>query len=174
MRFRGIVALVMGSALSAVVFLTFPNAYHPAEGPVADLVAASDLVILADVTGVAEDRAAPPPAAPGSGVPLVARLAVRQVWKGEASGTIEVPFEGCLGWPAPPGYANGSRVIAFLRRAGGGWTTLRTAGVPATSDSPDLFDPATAASAPAGTDPGRHASCLPGLSAMTPAGSVVR
>ena len=52
------------------------------------------------------------------------QLAVREVWKGAETETVEVAFGPHLVCPAPPRYVEGKTVLAFLRRDNGVWTTV--------------------------------------------------
>ena len=91
----------------------------------------ADLVVLADITNVtpaAETRGTPMRDAPSSsrlgGSGSVARLLVREVWKGEAAGAITVDFDPNYICPAPPRYVAGKTVIAFLTDEDGHWRTV--------------------------------------------------
>ena len=94
--------------------------------PLWDLVDAADLVVVADV-----ERVSPTGPAEGAGsldmppfTDMAARLSIRETWKGDAPASLVVPFNDFATWPAPPAYAEGSRIIALLRRSGGEWTTV--------------------------------------------------
>jgi hypothetical protein len=91
----------------------------------------ADLVVLADVTDVTEatdtadtDLRGAPAASRLGGPGSIARLSVREVWKGEAAGAIEVAFDPNYLCPAPPRYVAGKTVIAFLTGGDDIWTTV--------------------------------------------------
>lgn len=148
LRLRGFIALLIGVALSAGVLLSFPSGTRPAAVTVSDLVAASDLVILADVINVSPAAGA---AFTGSGIPLVARLSVRRVWKGEATGMIEASFGARVGRPSRPDGTIGPRIIAFLRREGSGWIALHAASVTPRSEAADPLEVVTRTAARTGS-----------------------
>jgi len=111
-----------------------------AGAPSRELVDMADLVVLADVTSVSTALAGE--AGDGSmpaGSDRVARLQVRETWKGPRLAALDVPFNDFLRFPAPPAYVAGARVVAFLRRDGVEWSTVgMSAGVIAVGESGEL------------------------------------
>ncbi|MCP3140835.1 hypothetical protein [Pyxidicoccus xibeiensis] len=93
-----------------------------------ELTAEAELVVWADVDEVVaapRDRSAekkPRFTLDGE----IARLHVREVWKGSArqDERLEVRFDSRLVCPAPPRYEPGLAVVAFLRRHEGKWFTV--------------------------------------------------
>jgi hypothetical protein len=89
----------------------------------------AELVVWADVEDVAP--LPPPPTDGGTEDDFrssidVARLKVREVWKGNApeGGPVEVHFNSGIICPAPPHYEAGLSVVAFLARYEGKWRTV--------------------------------------------------
>lgn len=80
--------------------------------PLWELIEQSQTIVLADVHEVREveiaDRSNPPRDT------AIAQLRVRETWKGRHIDDIQVPFPSNLLCPAPPRYAKGKVVIAFL------------------------------------------------------------
>jgi hypothetical protein len=111
-------------ALVAVLVLASPPAIAYPISPVTlwDLVERSELVVLADVTGVR-----PIPRPPDGGWAWnsdVATLKVVEIWKGSAPTDLEVDYPANMSCPAPPVYDVGHRVLAFLAREDGRWQTV--------------------------------------------------
>ena len=126
MKLSTAIALVMVLAISAIFLVRQSTAYRDASRPIQDLAATADLIVLADVEQVtsAGDRETAGGAAMPPGTDQVARLRVRETWKGPPTAVVEVAFNDFVKWPAPPAYASGETVVAFLRRAGPEWTTV--------------------------------------------------
>ncbi|WP_223644757.1 hypothetical protein [Corallococcus sp. EGB] len=96
-----------------------------------ELTQSSELVVWADVEAVTW---APPPTSSEKEAGLdgfddgqIARLRIREVWRGTAARPdeqLEVHFNGSLICPAPARYEPGLAVVAFLERRDGRWRTL--------------------------------------------------
>jgi len=162
MRVRGANLLIIGLLVCSVLVLSLPTVSSPSENRLADLVASSDLVAVADILEIEEDpaRRIDPLAA---GLPRVARLSLVHVWKGEPAVGIGVPFMQCTSWPAGPAYVAGDRVVVFLKMTDEGWATLDLAPIPgdAAADPLETLDLDLL-----GHGPG--ARCLPGLPVQRP------
>jgi hypothetical protein len=94
-------------------------------GSLWELVEDAELIVLADVRGVRRKEA--PPTAGLLRLmeeDATAELAIVEVWKGDASGLVAVPFSLDMICPAPPRYVVGKRVLAFLKEQTGQWTTV--------------------------------------------------
>jgi hypothetical protein len=94
------------------------SAYPISPVPLWDLVAKADQIVLATVDGVT-----PPPSTEGEGdeeLPTrerwesVAHLSVLETWHGNEMDWIDVRFPAGMICPAPPVYAKGRTVLAFL------------------------------------------------------------
>ena len=121
-----IVAVVITALFPTVEVFAYPIS------PVTlwDLVETSSLIVLADVISVDDPRAGEMPDHddPNSIMEMVSRdatahLNVREVWKGNWAGQLQVSFEDMLVCPAPARYMTGGRVLAFLHRDEGAWRT---------------------------------------------------
>ena len=108
-------AIVLGVGLLALIAVGFSLRDRP--DPLVLLASRSDLVVLAEVMETARI-----PMLAGK-PPRVARLRVREVWKGRAAPEIEVSFDPFVVWPDPPRYVPGEVIVTFLSRRGGVWTS---------------------------------------------------
>jgi len=121
--------------LSGVLgFLLMPRpawSYPISPVPLWELTEEAELIVLGEVTEVNEStdagerslRNAPSSTRIG-GPGSMARIAVREVWKGEAGAQVEVSFDPNYICPAPPRYVPGKTVAAFLTRDGDRWYTV--------------------------------------------------
>jgi hypothetical protein len=91
--------------------------------PLWELLQKSDLVLLAKVVEV--DPIAEQEDGTRRWDSAIARLQVVEVWKGEPTDRVEVPYPANLLCPAPPRYEKGETVLAFLARSEEGtWATV--------------------------------------------------
>jgi hypothetical protein len=82
----------------------------------------ADLIVVAEVERVSQT---PAPAEDPISIPSsLAHLRVLETWKGQAPPGLKVAFHEGLICPAPPRYAVGERVLAFLKEEKGAWTTV--------------------------------------------------
>jgi hypothetical protein len=118
--------LLIAVVASSCVAMTLSTGCGRASDPLRSLTQSADLIVLADVERVIDAPPAPAPARPAMppGTDRIARLRVRETWKGRTVARVDVPFNDYAKWPAPPRYVEGETVVAFLRRAGGEWTTV--------------------------------------------------
>jgi hypothetical protein len=118
-------------AIGSLIATRPPAAYPITPVPLWELTQEAELVVLGDVVDVREDpgtgemslRDAPSASRIG-GPGAVARLRVREVWKGTAAEEVGVAFTPNLICPAPPRYVTGKVVAAFLARSAEGWHTV--------------------------------------------------
>lgn len=106
------------------------GAYPIRPVPLWDLVDRADRIVLAQVM---EEIEVPAPDVQLEGAPSatflggpgsLARLGVRETWKGAAEDEVRVIYAGNLICPAPPRYETGRTVLAFLRQTEDGWRTV--------------------------------------------------
>lgn len=98
------------------------------------LIDEADVVVLADVESVAlggqGERGNMRDAPSATTVrttelgPSIARLRVRDTWKGAAPSSIEVPFNSGMICPAPPRFVARDTVVVFLAHAGEAWSVI--------------------------------------------------
>lgn len=108
-----------------------PLAYPISPVTLWGLTSEATLVVIADITEVSEATETggtslrdAPSASRRGGAGAIAHLRIREAWKGEAAGTIEVAFDPNYICPAPPVYVAGKTVVAFLSRDGERWHTV--------------------------------------------------
>ena len=103
--------VALGVGLPALALIPAGSSLLDHPDPLAQLARQSDLIVLAEVMETARI-----PMAAGH-EPRVARLRVREVWKGKAAPEIDVGFDPFVVWPEPPRYVPGE-VIAHHYMAG--------------------------------------------------------
>ncbi len=103
----------------AVIAPATALAYPISPEPLWPLTAEAELIVVAEVSAV-EDL----PRNEDSWVSAVARLRVIETLKGQRVESMRVPHAANLVCPAPPRYAVGETVVAFLRREDEGWRTV--------------------------------------------------
>jgi hypothetical protein len=123
--------LVLIGALACLLLPRPARSYPISPVPLWELTDEATLIVLGDVIEIAgsteaieESLPGAPPFTRSTGSVAVARIAVREVWKGEAGAQIEVFFEANLICPAPPRYVTGKLVAAFLSREENHWYTV--------------------------------------------------
>ncbi|HEU5395423.1 MAG TPA: hypothetical protein VFV36_11575 [Candidatus Methylomirabilis sp.] len=110
-------AVVLGVGLPALALIPAGISLLDRPDPLFLLARSSDLVVLAEVMETARI-----PMVAGR-PPRVARLRVREVWKGSTGPEIDVGFDPFVVWPEPPRYVPGEVIVTFLSRRGGIWIT---------------------------------------------------
>jgi hypothetical protein len=129
LRQKGIVILILALGLLALVPAEPVRAFPPSPQPLWKLAEESDLIVVAEVQKVRKFTVRSKQG--GSYGKAVAVLRIREHWKGNESGTIEVPYLTDMICPSLPVYLEGKNVLAFLKRAkaGSGEAGWRTVGL---------------------------------------------
>src|SRR5262245_8321475 len=146
---RPMMSALLG-ALACLIARGPVHAYPISPVPLWEVTEEADLIVLGVVSEVrgspdaGEQSLRGAPSASRMGGPgSLARIEVREVWKGNAGSRIEVSFDSNLICPAPPRYEAGKVVAAFLTREG---DRLHTVGLsygtlyPATQEVGDFRD----------------------------------
>jgi hypothetical protein len=122
---------VLFGALACLALPRAAGAYPISPVPLWELTEESELIVLGEVTEVRESMDAgertlrdAPSSSRLDGPGSVARITVRETWKGEAEPQVEVSFDPHYICPAPPRYVTGKVVAAFLSREDDRWFTV--------------------------------------------------
>lgn len=127
---RRTLPLVFG-ALAYLLAQREARSYPISPVPLWELTEEAGLIVLGEVTEVRDSmdageqtlRGAPSSTRRG-GPGAVARIEVREVWKGQAGEQVEVSFDPQYVCPAPPRYVVGKVVAAFLSHEDDRWFTV--------------------------------------------------
>ncbi len=115
----GIQARSAGTVTASAVSKRGRTAYPIPPKPLWPLTAEAELIVVAEVTAVE-----PLPHDDESWDSAVAHLQILETLKGPRLDAVRVPFPKTLVCPAPPRYAEGETVVAFLARRAEAWKTV--------------------------------------------------
>jgi hypothetical protein len=124
---KGIVTCILTLGLLALAPTEPVQAFPTPPQPLWNLVEESDLIVVAEVYKVHKIEVRSKQG--GSYGKVVATLRIREHWKGNENGTIEVSYPTDMICPSLPVYLEGKDVLVFLKwaRAGSdeeGWSTV--------------------------------------------------
>jgi hypothetical protein len=127
LRRKGIFPSILAFWLLALAVAAPVRAFPILPPSLSEMIEEADLIAVAEVREVRKVTVRNRQG--GSYVKTVAVLRIQERWKGNRSGTIEVPYLTGVTCPSPPVYRAGEDVLVFLKRTRGGpsavgWITV--------------------------------------------------